>query len=138
MESLRILGLISEIYNQNFLTIENCSVIKKTKNATRYYIYAENIDNGALYQLLLDEDHDSEIGNSFAIVKRTIINTIPKLSHIPKVNTVIRININNNFFHCDLFTFSVNGGVRYYSRGYIKVFMDKFQEITSSLNFKLH
>lgn len=132
METLRIIGLTLETYDQTYSDVIKFEIVKNTRTATRYYLYAKNVDDGTLCRILLDEDYNSEDGwaeDCFGIMKKEPIVSVPKLSYVPINESIIEINFEGTFFECSLFTFSLNGGVNYYSDGYIKVHMDKFQEV---------
>lgn len=114
METLTVIGMTLESYDQTYYEIVNFKAIKKTRTAIRYYLYGENISNSTFHRILLDEDYDSEDGwngDSFGIMKMESIDCIPKLSYVPIDESIISADLNTDFFHCSLFTFSRTGGV---------------------------
>lgn len=137
MDSLHILGLTTEQYTQTYLVGQNCDFEKRTRPATRYFLYAEDISNGGYCRILLDENYENECGSgwsaaTYGIMEKEHVDAIPKLSHVPLVDTTLEIDFTIEDFECDLFSSSHSNGDHYYPDGFVKVHMDKFREVGTS------
>jgi len=135
MDSLRILGLTSEQYDQIYLEGCNLKFDTKTRSATRYYIYGEYPESGGFCKILLDENYENECYSgwttaTYGVMEKELVTTVPKLSHVPLVETFLEINFDLEEFECDLFNYSHSGGDHFYPSGYVKVNLDKFREVT--------
>ena len=135
MDTLRIIGMTSEQYDQVYLEGHNCRFERKERPATRYFLYAEDVNTGNHCRILLDEDYSNECYSgwttaSFGILEKEAVDTIPELSYVPIVETTLEIDCTAKNFKCDLFYYSHTGGDEYYPSGYVNVDMDKFREVT--------
>jgi len=134
MESLRIIGMTSERYVQTYLDGHNCHFERKTQPATRYYLFAENINTGDYCRIMLDEDYTRECYSgwttaSFGILEKEPVTVIPQLSHVPIHETILEIDCTCDDFECDLFTYTKTGGDDYYPSGSVLIKFNKFQQV---------
>lgn len=134
MESLRVVGLTSEEYEQLYVKGRSENFQKALRSATRYFIYAEDIKTGNLCKILLDEIHhkyDLHWGNfSYGIMKKIPIMNIPELSYVPLVETILNIDFDDDAIKNNLFEFSNDGEDYLCPHGYTIVHMDKFKLVT--------
>lgn len=128
MDSLHILGFTAEQY-QTCLGGRNRNLAKKSFYVlfTRYFLYAEDTKNGDYCRILLDENYEKQCSDdTLGIMVKQHVDTIPKLSHVPLVDTVLEIDFTTKNFECDLFRCICDKSHPY---GVVEVHMDKFREV---------
>ena len=133
MVLLLIKGLTLENYDQTYLD-ENGR--KDIRQATRYFIYAQDLATEEYCRIKLDENHERQCCSgwtnaAYGIMEKESVPTIPPFSYVPKVRTALDIDFDVEQFDCDLFTYSDFGADSYYPTGYVKVNMENFLEVTN-------
>ena len=131
MVSLRIIGLVPEEYSQVYLEGTNCRFEKRTRPATRYYLYAEDPDTGDFWKITLDENYEEECHSgwttaTYGFMERELVSTLPTLTHVPKVETTLEVDFDSHDYKCDLFSYSLEGRDHYYPNGHVEIFWDNF------------
>ena len=131
MVFLHIVGLVSEEYDQVYLEREDSGFVKNTRPGVRYLLYAQDTKTGKYWKITLDENYEEECYSgwtdaTYGIMESEVVSTLPKLTHVPKVETSLEVDFDCDNYECDLFSYSYEGGDHYYPNGHVEIHWDNF------------